>query len=114
MNVQTLNSALVPCHRSRPECKCGSKANGNADYYRAGNKADDAVIAFAVKVVGHTTRNEKSYQNITTAEEMSPASGSADIYRRRRFCGLPPSAEEILAQRMENDAVPTRCLRHSI
>jgi hypothetical protein len=80
---------------------CGS-SNGIADYEELGNKAD-AVID-RVKVVGDYNEETKEYQNITTAEEMSQRSGSATY---TGVAGLwVADSEEILAQRMENDADP--------
>ncbi|WP_138923142.1 transferrin-binding protein-like solute binding protein [Sulfitobacter sp. BSw21498] len=80
---------------------CGS-SNGIADYEELVNKAD-AVID-RVKVVGDYNEETKEYQNITTAEEMSQRSGSATY---TGVAGLwVADSEEILAQRMENDADP--------
>lgn len=80
---------------------CGS-SNGIADYEELGNKAD-AVID-RVKVLGDYNEETKEYQNITTAEEMSQRSGSATY---TGVAGLwVADSEEILAQRMENDADP--------
>jgi len=57
-----------------------------------------------VKVVGDYNEETKEYQNITTAEEMSQRSGSATY---TGVAGLwVADSEEILAQRMENDADP--------
>lgn len=80
---------------------CGS-SNGIADYEELGNKADAAIDR--VKVVGEYNEETKEYQNITTAEEMSQRSGSATY---TGVAGLwVADSEEILAQRMENDADP--------
>lgn len=80
---------------------CGS-SNGIAGYEELGNKAD-AVID-RVKVLGDYNEETKEYQNITTAEEMSQRSGSATY---TGVAGLwVADSEEILAQRMENDADP--------